>query len=364
MQPGLYFFPTTPPKPIRWLAAVKLKPGGYFFSGYVMRYDKTPLSVEDQASLLQSRGLTIADPARARHYLTHIGYYRLSAYCLPFEQPGASHARSHRFLPGTNFDQVLALYIFDRKLRLLVMEALERVETAVRSHWANALAVRHGSHAHMQPELFKCPWQHAADIARLANDLKDSSETFVAHYRAHYSEPYLPPIWATVETLTLGALSRWFKSTRDTTTKREVAKSLGMPTSEILEQVLHALTPVRNICAHHGRLWNRRFTLQLPIIKRLRAQMAIDQIPVEPNSANCNQCGTELPQAQQSVQQQPSRQLFNYLVVMAQLMGHINPRSSWLQRIAEHIHTATAEQQHAMGFPENWLQRAPWNGLR
>lgn len=79
--------------------------------------------------------------------------------------------------------------------------------------------------------------------------LKESSETFIAHYRKQYDDPFLPPIWAMVETLSLGALSRWFKCTRDTDAKREVAKGLGMPTIEVLEQVLHALTPVRNVCA-------------------------------------------------------------------------------------------------------------------
>lgn len=170
-----------------------------------MRYDKPALSIADQVARLQQRGLQCADEARVQHYLTHIGYYRLSAYWLPFEQPATDgQPRDHQFQPGTNFEQVLSLYIFDRQLRLLVMEAIERIETAIRTHWAHALAMRHGPHAHLDASLFKSPWQHASDIARMAGDLQDSSETFIAHYRRQYSEPYLPPIWAVVETLTLG----------------------------------------------------------------------------------------------------------------------------------------------------------------
>lgn len=305
-----------------------------------MRYDKPALSIADQAERLKQRGLQFTDDARIQHYLTYIGYYRLSAYWLPFEQHLANgQARNHQFQPGTCFEQVLSLYIFDRKLRLLVMEAIERIETAIRTHWAHALAMRHGPHAHMDASLFKSPWQHASDIARMAGDLQDSSEIFITHYRRQYSEPYLPPIWAVVETLTLGALSRWFKATKSTDAKREVAQSLGMPTIEVLEQVLHALTPVRNVCAHHGRLWNRRFTLQLPHIKRLKGQMVIEQI---------------------DGQAQPSRQIYNYLMVMAHLMRRINPGSSWQQRLRQHVQSARADQQQAMGFPVGWEQLAVW----
>lgn len=327
-----------------------------------MRYDKAALSIADQAVRLKERGLQFTDDARVQHYLTHIGYYRLSAYWLPFEQSAADgQPRNHQFQPGTTFEQVLSLYIFDRQLRLLVMEAIERIETAIRTHWAHSLATRHGSHAHMDANLFKSPWQHASDIARMAGDLQDSSETFIAHYRRQYSEPYLPPIWAVVETLTLGALSRWFKATKSTDAKLEVAKSLGMPTIEVLEQVLHALTPVRNVCAHHGRLWNRRFTLQLPHIKRLKNEMVIERIAAaKKQTIPCGQCGVTVTQDQTSVQEQPSRQLYNYLLVMAHLMRRINPSSSWRQRLSQHIQSASPEQQRSMGFPAGWEQRAIW----
>ncbi|MDP1696953.1 MAG: Abi family protein [Xanthomonadaceae bacterium] len=327
-----------------------------------MRYDKPALSITDQAGRLKQRGLQFTDDARVQHYLTHIGYYRLSAYWLPFEQLAADgQPRNHQFRPGTTFEQVLSLYIFDRQLRLLVMEAIERIETAIRTHWAHAMAMRHGPHAHLDANLFKSPWQHASDIARMAGELQDSSETFIAHYRRQYSEPYLPPIWAVVETLTLGALSRWFKATKSTDAKREVAKSLAMPTIEVLEQVLHALTPVRNVCAHHGRLWNRRFTLQLPLIKRLKDQMVIERITAtKKQSALCDQCGVPVEQQQASVQEQPARQIYNYLLVMAHLMQRINPGSSWRMRLKQYIQSASAAQQQAMGFPSDWEQMAIW----
>ena len=312
-----------------------------------MRYSKPALSISDQAQLLLGRGLVCEDRQRLEHYLSNIGYYRLSAYLLPFEQPSTNgNSRNHRFIPGTTFEQVLNLYVFDRKLRLLVMEAIERIEVAARTRWASAMALRHGSHAHMNADLFKDPWQHACDIARVAKELRDSNETFVVHYRKKYEAPYLPPIWAVVETMTLGGLSRWIASTNDNQVKLEVARMLGMPTIEILEQVLHALTPMRNICAHHARLWNRRFILLLPNIKRLRGQFITETI-VTP-------AGT--------TQEPLTREIYNFLVVIQNLMLKMSPTTSWGERLTEHIQLLSPEQQMAMGFPVDWKTRQPWAG--
>ena len=107
-----------------------------------MRYAKVPLSVSDQAQRLLERGLSCDRPERLRHYLSHIGYYRLSAYWLPFEYPPTENQRrNHLFLPETTFDAVLNLYIFDRKLRLLVMDAIEYLMHAInpRGSWKNRL---------------------------------------------------------------------------------------------------------------------------------------------------------------------------------------------------------------------------------
>ncbi len=327
-----------------------------------MRYEKKALSIADQVSQLKQRGLVFSDEKRGHHYLTHIGYYRLSAYWLPFEQVVTNgQPRHHQFQVGTTFEQVLLLYIFDRQLRLLVMEAIERIETAVRTNWAHELAIQYGPHAYLDVSLFKNPWQHASDIARIAKALEESSEAFVVHYIKKYDEPYLPPIWSMVETLSLGALSRWFKATKSTQAKLKVTKNLGMPTIEVLEQVLHALTPVRNISAHHGRLWNRRLTLQLPNIKRLKDQMIIERNTPRKQSLRCKQC-TQLVEEQGSPreQQQPARQIYNYLLVMAYLMRRISPSSTWPIRLKRHIQTTTPLHQETMGFPEDWAHREIW----
>lgn len=108
-------------------------------------FPKAATTHEQQLALLQQRGMIVEDAAEARFYLQHLNYYRLCAYWLPFE---ADHA-AHSFRQGTSFAEVLGLYIFDRELRLLVLDAVERLEVSVRSQWAYQLAHRHGPHAHL-----------------------------------------------------------------------------------------------------------------------------------------------------------------------------------------------------------------------
>lgn len=314
-----------------------------------MKYNKTPLSIPDQVQRLKDRSLIIDDTIKAERYLSNIGYYRLSAYWLPYELPttNGSKSRNHQFKPNTHFDEILDLYIFDRKLRLLVIEAIERIEVAVRTQWANALSLATSNpHAYLDASLFKDPWQHYKDISKIVRDIEASHETFVTHYTSTYSEPFLPPIWAVVETLTLGALSRWYASTKDNTARAKVSKALGMPTVEIMESVLHCLTLIRNICAHHARLWNRKMTMQLPNIKRLKNDIQTEDVTDKTGN----------------IQQQPRREIYNYLIVMISMMKTINPTTTWVNRLAELIKTTSVAQQNAMGFPTDWQSKPIWLG--
>lgn len=82
-------------------------------------YTKPPLSFEQQIDQLIGRGLEVSDKARAQKLLSSINYYRLSAYWYPFRIKAADGTISSEIKPDTNFDDVLALYEFDRHLRLL-----------------------------------------------------------------------------------------------------------------------------------------------------------------------------------------------------------------------------------------------------
>jgi abortive infection bacteriophage resistance protein len=130
-----------------------------FVQGSDMKFTKPALTVDQQVELLVRRGMEIADTNAAKHFLSHVSYYRLRAYWLPNEAPVPAQG-DHSFRPGTRFDTIVDLYSFDRKLRLLVMDAVERIEVSMRTRWAYVLSLRYGSHGFMDAKLFRNPKQH------------------------------------------------------------------------------------------------------------------------------------------------------------------------------------------------------------
>lgn len=305
-----------------------------------MQYQKPATSVDEQIALLKGRGMVWRDEALVRRWLVTVGYYRLSAYWLPYEiAPPAGQTRSKRFAPGIEFEAIVDIYTFDRQLRLLVMEAIERIEIALRASWTHRLSLAHGAHAHMEPTLFGSGWSHARRVAALADRVPQSNEVFITHYRDKYKVPYMPPLWAVTELMTFGELSQWVSATSHLSIGSAVAKDLGLPTRETLEGVIQALSYVRNICAHHGRLWNRRLVKRIPNIKRF---------------------GRDLSISIDGDQAQPDNQMYNILVVLMCLMVHQSPDTTFPTRVKTLALSRSNEQRQAMGFPRTWATRPVW----
>jgi abortive infection bacteriophage resistance protein len=303
-----------------------------------MLFGKPATPITEQVALLKARGMTISNVNLATRWLETVGYYRLSAYWLPYESlPPVGQTRSKKFPPGVRFEEVIDLYIFDRRLRLLVTEAIERLEVAVRARWTNRLALAHGPHAHMDARLFLSGWDHARMVSKLSDAAHKSREVFVEHYRSKYSEPYMPPLWAVTELMTLGELSLWVKSTKDASLRSSVAKDLGLPTAETLTGALEVFSLVRNICAHHGRLWNRKTVKRLPTIKRFSAVL--------------------VPEAGGH---QLSNRIFNVLTLLVLLMRHQSNEATFPKRLKKLLESREKKQLDAMGFPADWRRLAAW----
>ena len=226
-----------------------------------MKYNKPPLTYAQQVALLQSRGLTVPDTAKAEGYLSRISYYRFSAYFLPFQKV------KDTFNPGTTFDQLLDLYTFDRELRLLVFDAIERIEIAIRTQMIYHMSHKYGSHWQDNPKIFDPPYisPHTGlpveifkDTQKIIHDQCNIKhpEVFIKHYKAKYTTPVNPPGWMSLELLTIGELSRLYTVIKSNGDKNASAGYFGLH-YKTFTSWLHTLVYVRNICAHHGRLWNR-----------------------------------------------------------------------------------------------------------
>ena len=302
-----------------------------------MHYTKPPFSIEQQIELLRSRGLLIPDGDRVARYLSHISYYRLRGYWIPFEQPGTGP--KHCFRQGTTFDQVLDLYIFDRKFRLLVLEAIERIEVSLRANYANLLGLRYGSHFFLEECFFQNRETHKRLLSTLSEEVDRSREPFIDHYRQKYAQPSLPPIWVTSEVMSFGQLSQWFKRLKTRSDRQLIAKAYGFD-EKFLQSFLHHLAHVRNITAHHGRLWNRRFTITMAL-------------PKDP----ANLASLLNPKA--------DRYVGNTIIVLGYLLKLISPGTTWPSRMRELIETTAGVQPAAMGLQEDWPTLPLWaNTLR
>ena len=298
-----------------------------------MKYAKLPLPVEKQIKLLESRGMVIPDHARAIRYFSNINYYRLRAYWVPFEEATPATG-NHKFKAGTTFDDVLTLYIFDRKFRLLVWEAIERVEVSFRTRFVDVLAIKHGSHPHTNPGLFYNPATYQELFSTLQEEIDRSNETFIEHYVTKYTNPALPPIWAVCEIMSFGQISQWFSNLKLIQDRKDIASAYSLHES-VLRSFMRHLSHVRNLIAHHCRLWNRKFVVTMTI-------------PNYPTSLATTMNVGEI------------RRIYNTLAMLAYLMRVISPGTSWPVRLRRLLEEYPAVDPYAMGFPANWRDLPVW----
>jgi abortive infection bacteriophage resistance protein len=226
-----------------------------------MQYAKPALSIADQITKLSSRGLIISDVQFAESKLKTISYYRLRAYTFPFQD---NSNPEHTFIFKISFEDIIKFYEFDRNLRILVFNAIERIEIALRTLIIYNFAMSYGSHWFENKTLYRNNDYFNNDIAVLDKEINRSDEEFIKHYKSTYTNPLRPAAWMILEVATLTTLSKLFQNLCRCPEKKRVAKSLGIDFL-ILENWMHVLSNIRNICAHHSRLYNRTFSQSIII---------------------------------------------------------------------------------------------------
>lgn len=211
---------------------------------------KTP---QELVNLLVNRGLIINDKGKALLYLENIGYYRLSAYMHPLlKTPKALHA----YKSGASFSQVMKLYHFDKKLRLLLFNEIEKIEIAVREAVMNITTERTGdiywltNSSHFRDQnIFN------NSMAILTKEYERSTEDFIEHFKSTYTDPF-PPAWILGELLPMGSVNMYYRNLKDKGLKKQIAKRFCLH-APVFESWLSVLTLTRNACYHHARVWNK-----------------------------------------------------------------------------------------------------------
>jgi len=295
-----------------------------------LKYNKPALTVDQQIALLTSRGMSFQDRERASKSLQNLNYYRLSGYWTRYQQD----RQTHTFSAGTTFEQVISDYVFDRELRLLVLDAVEQIETSIRTRWAHILGLQYGAHAHLDSTLFRQnhpKWNHGAAISVIAEAVKQSREDFIQYLCKTYDEA-LPPIWAVVEVLSLGQISRLYANLRYKSDRQTIAADYGVDES-LMISFLHHVSVIRNLCAHHSRRWDRNLPLKMQLPKKRPIELV--------KSFNYQQRGG----------------VYNTLTLLGWMVSRIDPLNMWREKVKDHV-LNHAPARVEMGFP-SFFENAP-----
>lgn len=310
-----------------------------------MKYAKPATTFEEQADQLLKRGM-VGDRATMIARLSFVNYYRLSAYWWSFRKPGPKPLdRLDDFVDGTEFDTAWDHYVFDQRLRVLVMEAIERIEVATRTQLAY-----HHAHA-WSPDAYVMdpaslprltagpvtdPRTRAAFLDKLrVNFEQNGDKPFVRHFKAKYTSSTHLPIWMAVELMSLGNVTTMYQGCDDKV-RDLVATHVAGVSNAIFGSWLLTLLNVRNICAHHGRLWNRALA-KIPALPAYKARPEWYQPHFTASKTYA------------------ALTICNYLLTIVTMNN-----STWGKRLAtlltEHPRVVPAD----MGFPVKWLESPLW----
>ena len=314
-------------------------------------YSKPHLSFDAQVQLLQRRGMVIDDPAAAARLLSVIGYYRLSGYWYPYRRQLGPTQRDDQFVAGTNFTTVVRLYDADRRLKLHVLDAIERVEIALRVMIGFTLGKR-GAYAHLDRANLDGQFTRSADgrpseydawIAKVLDAHGRSSEDFVVHFQQKYDGRL--PVWVVTEILDFGStahLYRGLKAADRNSIAREldIVDQVGQGNGHTLGNWLRVLNYVRNICAHHSRLWNRHMV----------------------NKIGARQLASISDLRHLSRPEVSHHRIYSTLCVLAFLLERVG-RGDWVAGLRELVGVEVpgcGRRLSEMGFPAGWDGRWPW----
>jgi abortive infection bacteriophage resistance protein len=289
-------------------------------------FTKPALRVDQQINLLAERGLQVSlDRQIETRALNKIGYYRLSGYFKGFQD------ESDRFLDNTSFRKVLNIYLFDKNLRSFIFDSLEQIEVALRTVMTNILSNQSTAFWYNNEDFFQ-KGKHIASLKNAYGVITDPSKSTqsIKHYLSEYYKPSSPPSWMVLEAFSFGKLYHMFKNLRSKY-QRQIAREF-YNNHRLFCKFLHCLTYLRNLSAHHKRIWNRQFTIK----------------PTYPTSQ---------PEADVLASSRPtSFYPVAYIIHLILEKVSIEP-NNWAKNLEGLFQKYPDVEYDKLGFPTNWTQK-------
>ncbi|KAB2912880.1 MAG: Abi family protein [Bacteroidetes bacterium] len=314
---------------------------GHFF--YAMTdFLKPHLTIDEQINLLEARGLIINDKKQARDYLSMICYFRLIPYQRDLQD---NQSADHSFFDGITTDNIFQIYFFDRELRLLIFDMIEHFEVAFRTqlsyHYSvDELPFSNGAGRRWwfeDPKNFKERKIFNQNLRTIDEEIERAKkESIIRHYHSKYTIPKRPPSWITFEVISLGLLSKIFRLLKLSEAKKTITKNFNLYSPDLLESWLHTLTYVRNICAHHGRLWNRTMKVRPQVLTKPQ------DIWISDNNVSLDK-------------------IYISLCCGLYLLRVIDPKTKFVAKFNAIVEKYPEVDLAYMGFPIDWRDEPFWN---
>lgn len=298
-----------------------------------MIYSKEAFTIDQHIEQLQSRGLVIQNKELAIHYLSHVSYYRLAGYWWPFQ----ADKTQHLFKPTSKFEDVISLYNFDRELRILLFDVIEKIEISLRTKLIYHLSHEFDPWWFQNTSLFIDVQALVKTLATMQEEIERSKDTFIQEHKKKYKDDLrFPPAWKTLELTSFGALSKLYGNLKNTvTSKNKIAVDFGAVNHTYLPSWLQSIAQIRNYCAHHSRLWNKNLPGTPKLLSKPPDRWVVD-VPTD------------------------TQKLYIHMCIMKYILNRIAPENSFSQKLNDLMIKYPSVDPNALGFKLNWQDEPLW----
>ncbi|WP_291119012.1 Abi family protein [Flavobacterium sp. UBA6135] len=294
---------------------------------------KDPKSIIEQIELLKQRGMLFYNEETAPHFLENISYYRLKGYWWEMQFDKINHI----FNADSYFENVIDLYNFDRHLRLIMFDAIERIEVALRTKLIYHLSLSFGPLWYLKFDIFTDGINQMSIAGHLSNEISRSKEQFIVEHKNNHKNELLEA-WKCLEVASMGSLSKIYKNlNHQLPEKSTIALQFGFNSHSDFSSFLEATTVIRNVIAHHSRLWNNNITIKYLWPKNLK-NAPITYVPDENQRAK----------------------LFPLFSLILYTLEKVSPNNSIKNKFLNLLDEYPNTPIHKMGFPLNWKTQPIW----
>ena len=299
----------------------------------MMLYTKNTFTIAEHIQQLRDRGLGINDEELARHYLSHVSYYRLAGYWWSMQ----IDKENHKFKPNSKFEDVVSLYNFDRELRILLFDIIEKVEISLRTKLIYHLSIEFDPWWFQNTTLFKDTGALVETLASIKEEVDRSKDTFIKEHKKKYKDDMrFPPAWKTLELTSFGSLSKLYGNLKNTINSKDtIASELGAVNHTYLPSWLQSIAQIRNYCAHHSRLWNKNLPGTPKILSKPPFRWVSD-VPTD------------------------TSKLYLHLCILRYLVNIIAPENSFSINLQKLLSKYPSVDPNALGMKQDWQNEPLW----